>query len=50
MGVSKEQRMKNKSHYDAMVKMGVSERAKEIFRRKPYEIKRGDAGGQKDTE
>lgn len=50
MGVSKEQRMNNESHHDAMVKMDISERAKEIFKRKPYEIKRGDAGGQKDTE
>lgn len=50
MGISKEQRMNNESHHEAMVKMSTSERAKEIFRRKPYEIKRGDAGGQEDTE
>ena len=45
IGVSKEQQINSEHHHSAMVNMQVSEKAKERFRRKPYEIRSG-AGGQ----
>ena len=44
IGVSKEQQINSEHHHSAMVNMQVSEKAKEWFRRKPYEIRSG-AGG-----
>ena len=48
ISVLKEQQINSEHHHSAMVSMQVSEKAKEWFRRKPYEIRSG-AGGQKDS-
>lgn len=34
---------------DAIERQQVSEKAKKWFRRPPYDIQRGDSGGQKDS-
>ena len=41
IGISRAQRIESEHHHEAMIKMTTSEKAKEWFRRKPYEIKRG---------
>lgn len=48
ISVLKEQQINSEHHHSAMVNMQVSEKAKEWFRRKPYEIRSG-ASGQKDS-
>jgi len=49
IGISKAQKLETQHHHDAMVKMQSSDKAKEWFRRKPYEIRSG-AGGQENFE
>ena len=49
IGISKAQKLETQHHHDAMVKMQSSDKAKEWFRRKPYEIRSG-AGGQSNYE
>lgn len=46
VGISKTQQLDSERHHEAMIKMTTSEKAKAWFRRKPYDIKRGDAGGR----
>ena len=50
IGISKTQKIESEHHHEAMIKMTTSEKAKEWFRRKPYEIKRGDSVGQENIE
>ena len=50
IGISRAQRIESEHHHEAMIKMTTSEKAKEWFRRKPYEIKRGDSVEQKNIE
>ena len=44
ISVLKEQQINSEHHHSAMVNMQVSEKAKEWFRRKPYEIRSGASG------
>ena len=47
--MSKKQEVCEQWNFDAMIKAQPSEKAKAWFRRKPYDIKRGDAGGQENV-
>lgn len=49
IGISRAQQLDTERHHEAMIKMQTSDKAREWFKRKPYEIKRGDSGGQENT-